>query len=352
MILGILKRIYKSIALLPVVIALSFIIVTVLLNQLHIDYSQATGLKWMVIEDAKDSQTIFSFIIGGIFTLTIFSYTMVMNVLNRNINNYSPRLIPLILAERHHQLILGFTSGTIIYAMGMSLSLNNVNNGYFPAIAAGLGIVFSGFCVLLFIYFIHSVSQSIHINYILHEVYKKAVRELEFEENRTRFFSREDIPELPHEILYSNRAGYLHKLDYTRLHKFCRNKELDLHIVPMVGAFLNQEETLARTSRKLNDEERTELLQLIMLDHTVCGDLFASSIKHLVEVAVKASSPAINDPGTSLGVVDYMTQLLIKDSRLRIIIALALQMCSIGYTSARRRPGIFFTTHIWRCASI
>jgi uncharacterized membrane protein len=265
-----------------------------------------------VIEDKKDSQTIFSFIIGGIFTLTIFSYTMVMNVLNRNINNYSPRLIPLILAERHHQLILGFTSGTIIYAMGMSLSLNNINDGNFPTIAAGLGIIFSGFCVLLFIYFIHSVSQSIHINYILHEVFKKAMDELDFEQDRKEFFSAVEIPKLPHKVLYKNRAGYLHRLDYSGLHKFCKEKNTDVHVVPLVGSFLLQEATLALTSRELNEEEQEDLLKLIQLDHTVCSDVFAASMKHLVEVAAKASSPAINDPGTSLGALDYITQLMIK----------------------------------------
>ena len=42
-----------------------------------------------------------------------------------------------------------------------------------------------------------------------------------------------------------------------------------------------------------------------------------SEIKHLVEVAIKGSSPAINDPGTSLGAIDYITQLLILREELK-----------------------------------
>ncbi len=188
--LAYLKRLYKSIALLPSIIALCFVVLAILLNLIEIDYAEYSLTDALAVSDKKDSQYIFSFIIGGIFTLTIFSYTMVMNVLNRNINNYSPRLIPLILSERHHQLILGFTSGTILYSMVMSLSLTNDNGAYFPTMAPGLGILFAMACVLLFIYFIHSVSQSIHINYIIDEVYKKAQRDLRKFKSKEEFFSK------------------------------------------------------------------------------------------------------------------------------------------------------------------
>ncbi len=86
-----------------------------------------------------------------------------MNVLNRNINNYSPRLIPMLLNQKHHQIILGFTSGTIIYAMTLAVAINSPNVKYFPGIAASIGVLFGILSVLLFIYFIHSVSQSIHM---------------------------------------------------------------------------------------------------------------------------------------------------------------------------------------------
>ena len=49
----------------------------------------------------------------------------------------------------------------------------------------------------------------------------------------------------------------------------------------------------------------------VSIDSRVPLELNETEIKHLVEVAIKGSSPAINDPGTSLGAIDYITQLLI-----------------------------------------
>ncbi|MGB3592307.1 MAG: DUF2254 family protein [Nonlabens sp.] len=307
-----LKRLYKSIALLPVVIALSFILLAIALSWIPVDYESYAVTRFLVVKDATDAQNIFSFLIGGIFTLTIFSYTMVMNVLNRNINNYSPRLIPLILAERHHQLILGFTSGTIIFAMVMSLNLNNVKDDYFPDIAAGLGIIFAIFCVLLFIYFIHSVSQSIHINYILKEVYVKALEDLKKDQFPSKCFSNNDHPALDHAITNPGSCGYLHHFDYQALSKDLNAIGCDIYICRPVGSFIQEDELIFQSSKELSDDQVDKIFSHFVIDHTVCSNVFEVSIKHLVEVAVKGCSPAINDPGTSLGALDYITQLLQK----------------------------------------
>ncbi|ARN77728.1 hypothetical protein BST97_06800 [Nonlabens spongiae] len=307
-----LKRLYKSIALLPSIIALCFVVLAILMNLIEIDYAEYSLTDALAVSDKKDSQYIFSFIIGGIFTLTIFSYTMVMNVLNRNINNYSPRLIPLILSERHHQLILGFTSGTILYSMVMSLSLTNDNGGYFPTVASGLGIIFAMACVLLFIYFIHSVSQSIHINYIIDEVYEKANKDLEKFKSKEEFFSNYEGEDLYHEIVNSGSCGYLHDFNVSELYKDAKKMDVSIQIVKFKGAFILENEVFLKSSRELSEEEIEKIKDHFVIDHTVCSDVFETNVKHLVEVGVKACSPAINDPGTALNAVDFLQQLMIN----------------------------------------
>ncbi len=309
--LAIFKRLIKSIALLPSVIALCFIVLAIFLNLLRVDYSRFTFFKYLSVSDRTDSEYIFTFIIGGIFTLTIFSYTMVMNVLNRNINNYSPRLIPLILSERHHQLILGFTSGTIIYAMVMSLSLTNDVDVYFPSIAPGLGVVFSIICILLFIYFIHSVSQSIHVNYIIDEVYKKSRHNLmEFYKLGDSLRFRESNTHT-HTITHNKKCGYLHDYNLVQIYRDVQKMKIELHVHKFKGDFIYENEVFLSTSRKLDASEEKRILDHFIIDHTVCTDVFETGPKHLVEVAVKASSPAINDPGTSANAVHYLLQLMI-----------------------------------------
>ncbi|WP_194850238.1 DUF2254 family protein [Nonlabens antarcticus] len=311
--LSILRRIYNSIALLPAGIALFFALIACILTALPMEAQDIPDfLKPIVITGKTDVQSILAFIIGGIFTLTIFSYTMVMNVLNRSINNYSPRLIPLILSEKHHQLILGFTSGTIVYSMILSIAVANGTQGTFPPLGASIGVFMSIFCVFLFIYFIHSVSQSIHINYILKKSFDRGKLNLKKLKKLVKLMRVHTSPEdmSSWESIKTEKCGYLQLPDFEKLAVKAFKEKCSMSLEHLPGMFVLEKDTLIKTSVKINDSwERRE--HQVSVDMRVPLEMHESEIKHLVEVAVKASSPAINDPGTSLAAIDYLTQLLI-----------------------------------------
>ena len=293
------------------VLALSFLIFAVLLLAIKIDYSESPLTNFLVITDKSDIQSILSFVIGGIFTLTIFSYTMVMNVLNRNINNFSPRLIPLLLSEKHHQIILGFTSGTILYSLMLSIALNNVENNYFPSIGASFAIIFTMVCVLLFIYFIHSVSQGIHINYILHTVYARTSASLKRNAARTTGFEENSTADTLKYTYNPTQPGHLHQYNLAKVQKFAKDHKVNLQIEQYSGNFILPQQPYISCDIKLNRKQINTLNNLFVIDEEVALEVPEVGFKHLVEVAVKASSPAINDPGTAKTCIDYLTQLFI-----------------------------------------
>ncbi len=306
---SILKKIFNSIALVPSGLALTFLLLGIILTIVPISYSDTPILRYLSIEDKEDTQTILSYIIGGIFTLTVFSYTMVMNVLNRNINNYSPRLIPLLLSQKHHQIILGFTSGTIMYALTMSLSLNNSVDGYFPTIAGGLGIIFSMISVFLFIYFLHTVSQSVHINHILKNVYDQTILNLDtFRNDLSKFTVSTKDFESDH-FLQSPDCGYLHYIDFATL---VATEDIEILFLKKPGEFIYENDRLCYFSKAPSESLLDKIISNLVIDEEVPLDIPETGFKHLVEVILKGSSPAINDPGTSMAALHYLTQLLIK----------------------------------------
>lgn len=311
LLVSLLKKILNSIALVPSVLALCFLFLAVILLVSHVNYSAYDTLRFFVIDDKESTQSIFSFIIGGIFTLTIFSYTMVMNVLNRNITAYSPRLIPMLLSEKDHQIILGFSSGTIIYCLVLSIGLNNTSDAYFPGIAAALGIIFTIVCVFLFIYFIHSVSQSIHINYILNDVYKRTKKSLEQQSISLANYNEVRINGSLKYPLILNKIGHLHKFDIKRLRDLCAKKGFCIQVDKVPGTFIQLGDHLLTSDIELDDHTRKKLKRIFTIDNEVPLKVPEIGFKHLVEVAVKASSPGINDPGTSKTCIDYLTQLFI-----------------------------------------
>ncbi|NIU61616.1 MAG: DUF2254 domain-containing protein, partial [Pseudomonas stutzeri] len=53
-------------------------------------------------------------LVGGIISLMVFSFSMVMVVLNSAASSLSPRVIPALISSRSHQVVLGVYLGTII----------------------------------------------------------------------------------------------------------------------------------------------------------------------------------------------------------------------------------------------
>ena len=302
------RRILQSISFLPSFLVGVFALLAVLLLLLPTAEVDTRAERIFTVTDEDSIENILGFIIGGIFTLTVFSYTMVMSVLNRSISNYSPRLLPLILAQKYHQSVLGFTSGTIVYCLIMLLFLNNEDSKQFPAYATSVGIFFSVVCIILFIYFLHSVSQGIHVNHLLRKSYEQT-REVQAQFYRQKHFR--NVPLNAHLFfeIRSESCGYLDEPPWNKLLAKCEELEVTVFLKPLLGSFVYEDDVLFETDKKLSYDQKSQLINLISIDQGEPLKVHETGYKHLLEVAVKACSPAINDPGTSLTAIDYWMQL-------------------------------------------
>lgn len=262
------------------------------------------------ITDKDTVIAVLTVVTGGIFTLTVFSYTMVMNVLNRSINNYSPRLLPVLLAERHHQVVLGITAGTIIHSLLLFLGVSNAESeAAVPPFAAVLSILFAVLCLGLFVYFVHRISQSIHINYLLRRSFDQTVDLLN---DMIALQPQLNFKEKEEDFAYaykSNAVGYLSDYRLNDLAKTMKKAGGKLKIRHIAGSFVQRDEVYFYSSVKLSDQQEKKVRDSLRISFEEPLQIFTVGFKHLTEVAVKACSPAINDPGTALTAIDYLTGL-------------------------------------------
>jgi len=307
--LPLLRRILNSISFLTICIALALGLLAFALVFIQPKFLE--NYPRLAITDTEHIKFILSFIIGGVFTFTIFTFTMVMNVLDRSISNFSPRIIPLLLREKQYQIILGVASGTLLYALVLAIFISSSNTANFPSSAAPLAIVMSMVNVLLFIYFIHSVSQSIQVNFILHKSFENTRRnlmrlihtDLEF------MFQMED--DIWKDTIYFEKCGYLNKIRLRKLISISEKHGMGFKLLKPMGSFVMENEPVLAASAKIEGKLLNRIKRCISIDRVEAIDVFEVGFKHLVEVAVKASSPAINDPGTALTAIDYLTQLFL-----------------------------------------
>ena len=166
------EKITTSIAFYPILMAMGYFLFTGLMF-----YLEAHGLTaWMderlpsflLIKSWDVAQSILTVLVGALISLMVFSFSMVMVLLNNAASNFSPRILPSLISNKFHQFVLGTYLGTIVFCLLMVLNMTP-NQDKFPLLGFSvlLGIVFGVICLLLFVFFIHSISESVQVGKIL-----------------------------------------------------------------------------------------------------------------------------------------------------------------------------------------
>lgn len=119
-------------------------------------------LHWLRLRDASTARSIISSIAAGIITLTVFSFSMVMIVLNQTASQLSNRILDKLIGSHFQQVVLGVYVGTIVYAFFLLSSIRDIDSGIrIPALSTYLLILITILDVFLFIYFLHYITQSV-----------------------------------------------------------------------------------------------------------------------------------------------------------------------------------------------
>lgn len=310
------RPIYNSIGFLPSLMCCLFFVMALFAIRLEttgVDQWLSEHFSWTQIDTADTARSIMGTIAGGVISLTVFSFSMVMVVLSQATSSFSPRLLPGLISDRRNQAVLGTYLGTIIYALVLMFNIRAVENNYeVPSVAVLLAVILMGLCMVLFILFIHGISSSIQISTVLQNIYDKTQSYLALAEE-----SHTDLPS-PHEILHhpicAPTSGYLQEIRRQALIKCCQEKNILLGMAQIQGDFVMKGEVLCYTDVPITTPEDIDLIQnhFVFYNGEWIADNYIYGFKHLSEVAVKALSPGINDPATAVSVLNHLGVLFRK----------------------------------------
>ncbi|TSE09140.1 DUF2254 domain-containing protein [Aquimarina algiphila] len=311
------STVFHSIAFYPVLISAGFFFLAITLlfvENLEVINALKKEVPYLLVQDNETARTILSTLFGGILSLTVFSFTMVMVVLNQASSNFSPRLLPGLISNKKHQIILGFYIGTILYTIIVLMSLGAYGSstdavGFSVMVAAILG----AFCIGLFVYFIHSISQSIQIHNIIDKIYASCTKLLEKEraDQGDNDVENQNVSNQYWKILNSEKTGYYRSFDVTLLKNSLKNRENIIEIIPYVNQHIWKGDPVLGISEPISEEELASLhICLYILSNRHEDDSGVGGMIKLTEVAVKALSPGINDPGTAINAISKLGQLV------------------------------------------
>lgn len=318
------RKVSSSIAFYPAIISLLGILIAYLSIRLELlgasNYLQEK-LPILVVRNADTARTLLSTFISGIITLTVFSFTMVMVILNQAAGRYSPRLLPGLITDKTHQIVLGAYIATIVYCTLIMRYIQPETASYrLPGFSIMLAIISTLTCIALFVFFIHSISLKIRIEYILREIFvdhKHTMHKLA--ELQAQGDESYKIPDLSVRISnYKRDALYYRSFHDHELPSNKGTKAEWIEIIPARGAFLHPDDTLLLTTSAGKSSLGKEIDSLFTFDQTPYeSPNLNDGFRQVSEIITKAMSPGINDPGTALDAIDTLGKLLQERLKLR-----------------------------------
>lgn len=307
-------RILNSIAFYPTVVAVSGLVLFYVATLL--EYSDASNhikenFSYLFITNREEARLVLGTLVGSIISLMVFSFSMVMVVLNRASANLTPRVLPGLISNRSHQFVLGYYIGTIMYCLLIIVNFQDDGEFHIPSMGILVAMASGIMCLCLFIYFIHSIASSIQVSFILQQVYSRSRHCMEHGLEKIDEYEGEIDLDEQWTALECPCSGYLNNVDKEPLAKYLKTKGLKLKVNKPVGEFIYDKCSLIEINAEKIDD--TTLEDIWSYFHIVKVDMldehYTLGFKHITEIAVKSLSPGINDPGTAEKSLDYLTLL-------------------------------------------
>lgn len=275
-------------------------------------------VPWLQTTPQAAGQTLSAFG-GAIATASgvVFSTTIV--ILSLTSQQFGSRLLRTFLTDLTTQLTVGAFIGTSLYTLlVLRVIRESANRPFAPDLSVGLAVLLSVLTLVLLIYFIHHVAVSIQAPNVIRAVaadLDTAIDSL-FPEVADRGPITTETPQAPPTesdrpslAVLSAQVGYLQAVEMDTLLKAAARYNVVLELPVRPGDFLSRGTLLALVSPNSTAPEglpeKLSRCFLIGSRRTPRQDL-ECSIYELVEVAIRALSPGINDPFTAMSSLDYL----------------------------------------------
>ncbi len=219
-----------------------------------------------------------------------------------------PRLLRNFTRDSGNQLALGVFLGTFAYALVVLRTVRSVDEGSFiPHLGVTGALVLALLCVATLIWFVHHVAASINVETVIdlvHDDLAESISYLTLEEAEPHVASAPS----PGTPLIGTASGYLRAVAEDSLADWARDERAVLTMLVRPGDYLFPGAPVA----EINGGPDTETAAQRVRDALSTGSRQAAvqdlefAVRQLIEVAVRALSPGINDPLTAIAVLNRL----------------------------------------------
>jgi uncharacterized membrane protein len=309
------QRITVSLWFLPTILAVAAIGVANLTIWLDAQVEAPIGVRPDLVGDPGTAATFAGAIAAATlaFVAVVFATTLV--AIQLAASQYSPRTVRVFIRSRVTRVTLGLFLATFVFSL--IILVNNrasvaTAKQFAPVVSVTTLLALTLATVFGFVVYLHSVVRLMRVQYLLEAIAAESRRAIE--ENfptASAYVDAEPPPPdpSPQRLCYTGTAGVITATDLYGLAELCRRNECWLELTVGAGEYLAHGTPVALVhGGDLRDDDVTRFF-LIGGERTFVQDP-AFGFRQLVDIAIRALSPAVNDPTTGVQAIDRISDLL------------------------------------------
>ena len=270
--------------------------------------------------DPQMAQAILGGIAASMMTVVSIVFAILLMTLTLASMQFSPRIIVSFTKDRVTQWTLGIFLGTFSYCIAALPAARSLPTPFAPVATVLGAMVLAGVCVALLLFFIHHISRAISVNHIVDRIAVETeamIEEMMPWPRKLRGITAHDPVQstIWETAVLSDVSGYIRLIDTTRLVVLAKTYRVKLRVIRRVGHFVPAGIPLLMVSKndRLSPEGSAEIRQAFDFgpSRTLQQDV-EFGVLQIVDIALKAISPAVNDPSTAISCVDQLSRILIR----------------------------------------
>ena len=271
------------------------------------------------------AKTVLNIIASAFITIMTFTFSTTMVVLTMYTSQYSPRVVENFLTQKSTMKSFGVFVSGFMYSILSLLFIRELLTE-FSILAGTLGVIYILVGLVSFILYINNVGIYIQASNLIDRLYDKANEDISAYKKEIENYDsigKEEIENFEAKIgIKSSSSGYIAEVYYNKLFEISRDNKVMIIFNKLPGQFVTDEDVIA----KIYYDRNSELMENLSESIGDCLDIgdsrtevqdFSYSIQKLVEVAIKALSPGINDPNTAIHCIRDLGLLLRELSTLK-----------------------------------
>lgn len=272
---------------------------------------------------AEGARGVLSAIAASMVTVTGTIFSIVIVALQLAASQFTPRVMRHFTGDRVNQAVLALMIGTFTYCMLVLRTIRSQDDeggAFVPVVSVSFAIVLSLVSIGGLIWFIHHSARQLQVSFILERAAADTARLIDqsfpMESDASGALVDEAPPSAAYVEVIADGSGYVQDIDLDHLVSLASQRRLRIQVLYARGAWVVRGMAIARVWHDAGEpstHDRATVRENVVLgpERTLQHDV-TFGIRQIADIAVKAVSPAINDPTTATQTIDQLNQLLVR----------------------------------------